>query len=166
MAARTAIELDDVDRRILELLQRDGRMTNAALADAVGLTATPMLQRIRKLEQAGVIRGYAAVVDAAKVGRPVLAFVHVTLQHHGPVPHQKLVALAGTLEDVLECHHIAGEEDFLLKVVARDIPELERLILHELSASGVVGRIKTTLVFSSSKLAGAVPVSEPEEAHP
>lgn len=159
-------DLDAIDRRILELLQVDGRMTVAALAEEVGLTATPMLQRIRKLEQAGVIARYAAIVDAAKVGRPVLAFIHVTLRNHGMAPHQKLVAIARELGQVLECHHIAGEEDFLLKVCVRDIAELERLLLHELSASGIVGRVKTTLVLSSAKLAGAIPVGEPEETGP
>jgi Lrp/AsnC family leucine-responsive transcriptional regulator len=160
MTAEPAVELDVIDRQILALLQRDGRMTNAALAEAVGLTATPMLARIRKLEQAGVIRGYTALVDAAKVGRPVLAFIHVTLKNHGLAPHKKLVAIAAALPQVLECHHIAGEEDFLLKVCVEDIAELEHLLLHELSASGVVGRAKTTLVLSSSKRTAAVPTGE------
>ena len=103
--ADSTISLDDVDRRILALLQEDGRMTNAALADAVGLTATPMIQRVRKLEEAGVIQRYTAVVDPAKVGRPVLAFVHVTLKDHGLQNHKKLVGIVSRLPHVLECHH-------------------------------------------------------------
>lgn len=161
--ASSSIELDDTDRRILELLQADGRMTNAALADAVGLTATPMLQRVRKLEEAGVIQRYTAVVDAPKIGRPVLAFVHVTLKDHGLQNHKKLVGIVSRLPHVLECHHIAGEEDILLKVALRDIAELEHLLLNELSASGLVGRIKTTLVLSSYKSTSALPVSKEVE---
>jgi Lrp/AsnC family leucine-responsive transcriptional regulator len=153
--------LDTIDCRIVELLQEDGRMTNAALADAVGLTPTPMLQRIRKLEQSGVIQRYTAVIDARKVGRPVLAFVHVTLKDHGLKNHHKLIAIANGLPQVLECHHIAGEEDFLLKVAVRDIAELEHLLLHELSASGIVGRVNTTLVLSSSKQAAPIVPAEP-----
>jgi Lrp/AsnC family leucine-responsive transcriptional regulator len=165
VTAEDTVQLDAIDRQILQLLQQDGRMTNAALAEAVGLTATPMLARMRKLEQSGVIERYTAVVDAAKVGRPVLAFIHVTLKDHGLAPHDKLVAIVGALPQVLECHHIAGEEDFLLKVCVRDIAELERLLLRELSASGVVGRAKTTLVLSSSKRTGAIP-TDPSEAAP
>ncbi|HVJ90498.1 MAG TPA: Lrp/AsnC family transcriptional regulator [Labilithrix sp.] len=158
--AESTTPLDAIDRRIVSLLQRDGRMTNAALAEAVGLTPTPLIQRIRKLEQAGVIRGYAAVVDAAKVGRPVMAFVHVTLKNHGLEHHRRLVALVDSLASVLECHHIAGEEDFLLKVCVRDIAELEELLLRDLSTAGMVGRVKTTLVLSSSKPSAPVVPAE------
>ncbi len=143
--------LDEIDLRILALLQENGRMTNAALAEAVGLTPTPMLQRIRKLEQTGVIRGYAALVDPVKVGRPILAFVHVTLKSHGLPHHQKLLDIVAELEEVLECHHIAGDEDFLLKVAVRDIAELEGFLLRRLSTSGAIGRVKTTFVLSTSK---------------
>lgn len=83
--------LDDIDRTILMLLQEDGRMTNTTLAEAVGLTPTPMLQRIKKLEQAGVIRRYMAVVDPVKVGRPIQAFVHVTLKNHTLPNHQRFL---------------------------------------------------------------------------
>jgi Lrp/AsnC family transcriptional regulator, leucine-responsive regulatory protein len=143
--------VDEIDRKILLLLQENGRMTNAALAEAVGLTPTPMLSRIRRLEQSGVIKGYMAVVDPAKVGKPILAFVHVTLKGHGLPLHQKLLDIVAELEEVIECHHIAGEEDFLLKVAARDIAELEGFLLRRLSTSGVIGRVKTTFVLSTSK---------------
>ena len=150
--------LDEIDRKILALLQETGRMTNAALADAVGLTPTPMLQRIKKLEQSGVIRGYTAIVDPAKVGRPMLAFVHVTLKGHSLANHQKFLAMVSDLPDVLECHHIAGDEDFLLKVSVRDIPELEKFLLQGLSTSSAIDRVKTTFVLSSAKAYGPVPV--------
>jgi Lrp/AsnC family leucine-responsive transcriptional regulator len=162
--AETA-SLDAIDRQILRLLQDNGRMTNAALAEAVGLTPTPMLQRMRKLEQSGVIQRYAAVVDAAKVGRPVLAFVHVTLKSHEAAVHQKLLTLVKELPEVIECHHIAGDEDFLLKVAMRNIPELEHL-LFRLGGSGVIARIKTTFVLSSAKSSGAIHVGEGGEEEP
>jgi Lrp/AsnC family leucine-responsive transcriptional regulator len=156
------VVLDGIDRAILRLLQQSGRMTNAALADAVGLTPTPMLQRIRKLEQLGVILRYAAVVDAEKVGRPVLAFVHVTLKSHEATVHQTLLDLVKDMPEVMECHHIAGDEDFLLKVAMQSIPELERL-LFRLGASGTIARIKTTFVLSSAKSSGPVPIDEEGE---
>lgn len=149
--------LDAIDREILRLLQDNGRMTNAALAEAVGLTPTPMLQRIRKLEQNGVITRYMAIVDPAKVGRPVLAFVHVTLKSHGLAMHQRFLERVDGLPEVIECHHIAGDEDFLLKVAMRDIAELETFLLQRISTSDVIGRVKTTLVLSSRKSMAPVP---------
>lgn len=150
--------LDEIDRKILGLLQESGRMTNAALAEAVGLTPTPMLQRIKKLEQSGVIQGYAAVIDPAKVGRPTLAFVHVTLKGHTLSNHQKFLATIAELPEVIECHHIAGDEDFLLKVCVSDIPELERFLLHRISTSSAIDRVKTTFVLSSAKTHAPIPV--------
>lgn len=158
----SAFALDAIDREILRLLQANGRMTNAALAEAVGLTPTPMLQRMRKLEQAGVIARYAAVVDPAKVGRPVLAFILVTLTSHDPGVHDKLLGQIQEMPEIVECHHIAGDEDFLLKVAMRDIPELERL-LFRLGRSGVIARIKTTFVLSSGKAGGPIPVDDTGE---
>lgn len=156
--------LDDIDRKILLLLQESGRMTNAALAEAVGLTPTPMLQRMRRLEQSGVIKGYQAVVDPVKVGKPILAFVHVTLKGHGLALHKKLLEIVEGLEEVIECHHIAGDEDFLLKVAARDIAELEGFLLRRLSTSGVIGRVKTTFVLSTSKSHGSLVPAKTEDS--
>lgn len=158
--------LDAIDRKILALLQDNGRMTNAALAEAVGLTPTPMLQRIRKLEQAGVITGYMAMVDPSKVGRSVLAFIHVTLRSHGVPVHQRFLELVERLPEVLECHHIAGEEDFLLKIAVRDIAEVETFLLRRLGATDVIGRVKTTFVLSTSKRTGPLVPAGGEEATP
>ena len=136
-------------------------MTNAALAEATGLTPTPTLQRLRKLEQLGVIQRFTAVVDPKLAGRPVLAFVHVTLKsHHMPV-HTRVLEIVTKLDAVLECHHIAGDEDFLLKVAMREIGDLEKL-LFEIGASGDVARLRTTFVLSSSKTAGPLPIDEEE----
>lgn len=146
--------LDETDRKIVTLLQENGRLTNAALAEAVGLTATPMLARVRRLEEAGVIQRYMAIVDPAKVGKAVTSFVHVSLKSHGLANHTKFLELVDDLPEVVECHHIAGDEDFLLKVAVHDIAELEHFLLQRLSTSGVVGRVKTTLVLSSRKSAG------------
>jgi Lrp/AsnC family leucine-responsive transcriptional regulator len=151
-------QLDETDREILRLLQQNGRMTNAALAEAVGLTATPVLQRIKKLEQAGVIRGYAASVDAAAVGIATIAFVHVKLARHTLATHNKFLAAVANFDEVLESHHIAGEDDFLLKVAVRDIPAYERFLLHSLTKIGDIDRVKTTFVLSTAKAASPLPI--------
>lgn len=155
--------IDEIDRKIVRLLQENGRLTNAALAEAVGLTPTPMLARVRRLEESGVIQRYMAIVDPASAGMGVMSFVHVSLKSHGLAIHTKFLELVDDLPEVIECHHIAGDEDFLLKVAVRDIAALEHFLLQRLSTSGVVGRVKTTLVLSSRKTSGALPIAEPKE---
>ena len=153
-------ELDETDRTILRLLQANGRMTNAALAEAVGLTATPMLQRIKKLEQRGVISGYAAIVNPRAVGRGTTAFVHVKQAEHKLATHKRFLKAIAEFPEVVECHHIAGEEDFLLKVVVRDIAEYELFLLHSLTKIPGIDRVKTTFVLSTSKDETAVPIGD------
>jgi len=141
-------------------------MTNAALAEAVGLTATPMLQRIKKLEQSGVLTGYAAIVDRFAVGRRTLAFVEVKLTEHRLPTHTRFVEAVRGFPEVLECHHVAGDEDFVLKVLVRDIEEYESFLLHKLTRVSGIDRVKTTFVLSTRKDERAIPVDgpDPEEA--
>ena len=153
-----SVPLDAIDRRILFLLQQNGRMTNAALAEDVGLTATPMLQRIKKLEQRGVITKYVALVEPASLGRGAMAFVHVKLAAHKLATHEIFLATVLEMPEVLECHHIAGEDDFLLKVVVRDIREYEYFLLHRITRIPDIDRVKTTFVLSTSKNETAIPV--------
>lgn len=150
--------LDSIDRQILTLLQRDGRMSVARLAEAVGLTATPLRQRIDKLERHGVIRGYHADVDPAALGRTALAFVHVTLKDHTPERHCAFVALMSAVPEVLELHHISGEADFLLKVLVADIADFEVFRLQRLAAFEGIDRARTTFVLSTSKRGFVVPI--------
>jgi Lrp/AsnC family leucine-responsive transcriptional regulator len=150
--------LDDVDREVVRLLQGNGRMTNTALAEAVGLTPTPMLARIKKLEQRGVITKYVAIADAAALGRSTMAFVSVKLTAHKLATHEAFLAAVTQLTEVLECHHIAGEDDFLLKVVLRDIREYERFLLHRLSRIAGIDRVRTTFVLSTAKSETAIPI--------
>lgn len=151
-------ELDEMDLEILRLLQQNGRMTNAALAEAVGLTPTPMLQRIKKLEQRRVIRGYRAVIDPLAMGRNLLAYVAVQMTEHKLITHQGFVDAVLNLEEVLECHHISGEEDFLLKVLTKDMLAYEHFLLHELTNIPGIARVKTTFVLSSPKMETAIPI--------
>jgi len=157
------VALDAIDRQILRLLQENGRTTNAALADAVGLTPTPMLQRIKKLEQSGVIHRYTAIVDAAALGRRAMAYVHVKLSEHRLSTHHRFVEAVAAFPEVLECHHIAGDEDFILKVVVGDIDEYERFLLHRLTRIQGIDRVKTTFVLSTSKAETAIPVEDVPE---
>lgn len=140
-------ELDRVDARILEILQRDGRRTYAEVGSEVGISGPSAHERIKKLEARGVITGYAATVDPAAVGRGVLAFTWITQS-----PGTTATDLTGDfarIPEIEECHHIAGEADYLLKVRARDTRDLER-ILHRVQSTRHVFTTETDVVFSSA----------------
>ncbi|GAB5544618.1 MAG: Lrp/AsnC family transcriptional regulator [Sandaracinaceae bacterium] len=155
------IRLDDTDRQILEILQRDARTSLAALAEAVGLTATPLRARIERLESDGVIRGYHADVDPTLVGRPVRAFVHVTMKDQGLDHHKRFVREVVELPSVVSLHHIAGEEDFVLEVLFEDMGSVRTFLLEKLGSISSIGRVKTSFVLESPKRRAAVPLAEP-----
>ncbi|MDQ2985351.1 MAG: Lrp/AsnC family transcriptional regulator [Armatimonadota bacterium] len=151
-------QFDDTDRTILTMLQNEGRLTNVELASRVGLTPPPTLSRVKRLEEAGLIRKYVAVVDQEKLGLPVTAFVHVIHKEHTRATSEAFLAAVDLLPEVLECHHIAGDEDFLLKVVAASPLDYEKFVLEKLTAIEGVQRVKTTFVLSSPKNETAIPV--------
>ncbi|MGH9441988.1 MAG: Lrp/AsnC family transcriptional regulator [Thermoanaerobaculia bacterium] len=149
---------DRIDAKILDLLQDDGAITNIDLAERIGLTPAPTLERVRKLEREGYIRGYVALVDQAKIGRPVTAFVSVIMRSPGQRSSEAFGRAVAKLPEVLECHHIAGEEDFLLKVVAASPLDYERFVLGRLTKIAGIEKVKTTFVLSSPKLGTKIPV--------
>src|SRR5262249_5022589 len=138
--------LDNVDCRILELLQADGGITNADLAAKIGLTPAPTLARVKKLEAAGYIKRYVALVDQAKLGLPVTVFVSIILESHNLKTSLDFQHAMMKMPEVLECHHIAGEEDFLLKVVANSPADYEKFVLEKLARIGGIEKVKSTFV--------------------
>lgn len=156
------MKLDTVDLQILEVLQHEGRITNFDLAHRIGLTPAPTLARVKKLEVAGYIRRFVALVDQAKVGLPVTAFVSVILESHKKRTTLDFVKAVQGLPEVLECHHIAGDEDFLLKVVAANPSDYEKFVLEKLTKIDGIEKVKTIFVLSSPKLETAIPIPEVE----
>jgi DNA-binding Lrp family transcriptional regulator len=152
------MKLDEVDLSILDILQRDGRITNFDLAKRIGLTPAPTLARVKKLESFGYIRRYAALVDQVKLGMPVTAFVSVILESHKKKTSLDFMKAVNELPEVLECHHIAGDEDFLLKVVASSPGDYEAFVLEKLTKVQGIEKVKTTFVLSSPKLETSIPV--------
>lgn len=152
------VTVDPVDMQILEILQRDGRITNAELAARIGLTPGPTLSRVNKLETMGLISGYVALLDRSKLGLGVTAFVSIILKQHGKASSLSFIEAMRALPEVLECHHIAGEEDFLLKVVAQSPADYESFVLDKLSELPEVLRVNTTFVLSSPKSQTALPL--------
>ncbi|WP_438484268.1 Lrp/AsnC family transcriptional regulator [Streptomyces sp. S186] len=138
----TGYSPDDADRRILDVLQHDGRMGRAELARALNMSPSAVSARVRRLEESGVISGYAAVIDPERVGLPVLAFVR--LRHSGGDgrPFRDLVA---DTPEILEAHHVTGENCLFIKVAARSMKHLEEVS----GRIGTLGEVATSVVYSS-----------------
>lgn len=150
--------LDQIDLEILRLLQADGRTPNAELARQVGLTATPTLERVRRLERAGVIRRYAAHIDPAALGKGLVVFASVSLAMHDAENVEQFESAVRRVPAVLECHHVTGEADFLLKVVVADTREYERILLQHLTKLPGVRQIRSSVVLSTLKEETCIPI--------
>ncbi len=153
LTERTALEnghaLDPIDRRILALLQDNAKRSQAEVAKAVGLTAPSVNERIRKLERAGYIRGYVALLDDRKLGHDITAFVEVFVEH--PKYESAFIQAVSELDEVLECHHITGEFSLLLKVKVTDMAAFRRLLIESLNTIRGVRQTRTVMVLATSK---------------
>jgi Lrp/AsnC family leucine-responsive transcriptional regulator len=141
--------LNQIDYKIIDLLQRNARMTQSEMAAAVGLSQPAVAERMRKLEQEGVITGYAARVNGRKLGKDITAFIGVGIEH--PKHNAEFAKRILALPDVLECHHVTGAVSYLLKVVTENTESLDRLISESLRTIPGVTRTHTTIVMSSVK---------------
>ncbi|MEM6727675.1 MAG: Lrp/AsnC family transcriptional regulator [Pseudomonadota bacterium] len=152
-----AHRLDDIDRKILAELQADGRMTNVELAKRVGISAPPCLRRVRTLEEAGLIRGYHADVDARALGFEVKVFAHVGLSSQAEADLSAFEARCRAWPLVRECHMLNGEVDFILKCVAPDLSSFQTFLTEELLRAENVVQVKTSLVIRGAKDTPGVP---------
>ena len=143
------MRLDPIDYRILDLLQRNARITQIELAAAVGLSQPSVAERMHKLEEEGFIIGYAARVDAHLLGRDITAFIGVTIEH--PRYFDNFTKKILGLSDVLECHRVAGEYSYLLKVRTENTLSLDKFISEMLRTIPGVARSNTTIVLSTAK---------------
>ncbi len=152
------VRLDRIDRRILRDLQDNGRMTNVELAKRAGISAPPCLRRVRALEEAGLIRGYHATVDAKELGFTVTVFAQVGLNSQAEADLEAFEALVNSWPEVRECHMLAGETDFLLKIVARDWDAYQQFLTSKLTSAPNVSHVKSALAIRSTKLKPGVPI--------
>jgi len=152
------IKLDRIDRRILRDLQDDGRMTNVELARRAGISAPPCLRRVRALEEAGYIKGYHAAIEPDALGYGVTVFAHVGLVSQAEGDLKAFEDLVGGWPEVREAHMLAGETDFLLKVVATDWDNYHRFLTTKLTTAPNVSHVKSALAIRSSKYAVGVPI--------
>jgi Lrp/AsnC family transcriptional regulator, leucine-responsive regulatory protein len=148
---------DEIDLKLVKLLQLDARMSNAELARQVGMAPSAVLERVRKLEERGLIRGYEARVDGRALGLGLVAFVFVRVEE-GPAEHETAERLA-SLPEVQEVHNIAGEDCYLIKLRTRDTESLARFLRHRLGAIPGVRSTRTTIVLETIKESATVPVA-------
>ncbi|HEX4570908.1 MAG TPA: Lrp/AsnC family transcriptional regulator [Dongiaceae bacterium] len=152
------VKLDRIDRRILHDLQADGRMTNVELARRAGISAPPCLRRVRALEKAGLIKGYHAEVNAEALGFAVTIFAQVGLSSQAEPDLKAFEALMASYPEVRECHMLAGEADFLLRIVATDWDAYQRFLTTRLTPAPNVSHVKSALAIRTSKSEPGVPI--------
>ena len=150
--------LDSIDRRLLAELQSEGRVTNVDLARRVGLTAPPCLRRVRALEEAGVIRGYHADLDAPSLGFSITVFAMVSLKSQAEEDLRAFEQHIATLPEVRECHMLNGEIDFILKIVSKDLQSFQEFLTSKLTPAPNVASVKTSLTIRTAKSEPGVPL--------
>lgn len=152
------IKLDDIDRRILRALQRNSRMTNIELAEEVGLSPSPCLRRVRILEEEGVIERYVALLDASKIGMGLTLFARVWLTGQDSETVDRFTKAVARLPQIVECHLMAGDCDFLLRVVAADLDSYRRFQMDHLTRIKGVQSLKTEVPMQKIKLSSELPL--------
>ena len=150
--------LDPIDRQLLAELQAQGRITNVELASRVGLTAPPCLRRVRALEESGVIRGYHAELDGARLGFAITVFAMVSLKSQAEDALRGFEDHIRTLPEVRECHMLNGEIDFILKIVAKDLQSFQEFLTSSLTPAPNVASVKTSLTIRTAKQLPGVPL--------
>lgn len=139
--------LDRYDRRILELLQQEGRLSNQELAERIGLSPSPCLRRVKALEEAGIIAGYRAMVDAKKLGLTLMALIHISMDRHTPERFANFEEKVAALPEVLECLLITGQDaDYQLKVIVKDMDAYQHLLLDNITRIEGVSGVHSSFV--------------------
>lgn len=152
------MKLDATDQGILRLLQKDARMTIKEIAAILQLSSTPIFERIKKLERAGVIEKYVALVNAEMLGKRLNAFVNLSIKDHSKEAVNTFVAAIEAFPEVMECHYVSGNYDFLLKVLVKDMNDYYHFLKDKLSVVPNIARTETLFTLSVSKKTTAVEV--------
>ena len=158
------VKLDRIDRLILRNLQANGRMTNIELAKRASISAPPCLRRVRALEESGVITGYHADIDPAALGFGVVIFAQVGLSSQAEHDLEAFEELVGTWPQVRECYMLAGETDFILKIVAENWETYNRFLTTHLTTAPKVAHVKSALAIRRSKYQPGAPIAAEEES--
>lgn len=156
----TRVKLDKIDRKILDILQSNAKITNAQLSKDIGLSPAPTLERVKKLETSGIIKSYHAKLDTDKIGLGVHTFVQVSLKGHNKKNIDLFIGEINNIPEIIECHHITGSGDFILKVISSDIQTYQQLMLEKVSEIEVVDGLQSMIILSTFKDSKVLPVPE------
>jgi Lrp/AsnC family leucine-responsive transcriptional regulator len=148
---------DTIDRDILKMLQEDAHLTNREISLQLHLTTTPVHERIKRLEKEGFIKKYVALLDKEKLDRGLTVFCNVSLKQHTKENGKKFVAEIQSLPEVVECYNIAGDYDFLLKILVKDMPAYQTFVLSGLGSLKSIGSVKSIFVMGEIKHSTAIP---------
>ncbi len=150
--------MDAIDRKIIRALQHDARLTNQDLAAKVGLSASPCLRRVRKLEQDGILAGYTALVDQEKFGLPINVFVNIRLEKPSPKTIRAFETAIENIDAVVECYLMTGNRDYLLRVVSSDLKSYEHLVRDRLTTIPGVLSLESSFAFGQVKRTNVLPL--------
>ena len=148
-------KIDASDRKILFLLQHDGKKTVAAIAQELELSSTAIYERIKKLENSGVIKKYVALLDQKKIEKNLIVFISISLKNHGRSHLKKFESTINGYNEITECYHIAGNFDFLLKAQLKDMEAYQQFILTKLSVDNNIDKVQSSFVLSKNKYSTA-----------
>jgi DNA-binding Lrp family transcriptional regulator len=154
------MRLDQTDRKILDILQANAKITNAQLSKEIGLSPAPTLERVKKLENAGIIQSYHARLNPQAIGLGVQTFVTVTLKGHKKEHIDAFMGHVMDIPEVIEVHHITGQGDFILKIIAPDIISYQKLLVEIINEIPEIDSTQTTVVLSTFKDSKSMPIPE------
>ena len=156
-------KLDKIDRHILEILQKNAKITNAQLSKEIGLSPAPTLERVKKLETSGVISSYHAKLNTTKVGLSISTFVQITLTGHDKNSIKAFIDAINSIDEVIECHHVTGSSDFILRVIAKDISSYQKLMLDKVNEIPEVDSLQSLVILSTFKDSKTLPLPVDED---
>ena len=153
-----ASDLDAIDRRIIAVLQADGRLSNVELADRVGLSPSPCLRRVKRLEREGYIEAYRATLQRSRVGLGFTVFVDVKIEGHANARAEAFQEAIVTMPEIVACHLVSGEADYLLEVVVPDLEHYQRFLVGKLLSLPIVREVRSNIAIQTLKAAGPLPL--------
>ncbi|HVZ01705.1 MAG TPA: Lrp/AsnC family transcriptional regulator [Dongiaceae bacterium] len=151
-------KMDEIDRRIIAAIQHDGKITTQELAARVGLSASPCARRVRLLEQAGIVKGYTAVIDQKKAGLPINAFASIKLERQREEDLDRFAQAVTRWPEVLDCYLMTGQRDYLMRIVVRDLEAYERFLKEKLTRLKGIASIETSFALDQVKRSEALPL--------
>ena len=153
------MKLDSVDIKILNILQVEGRITTKSLAERLNLTTTPVFERVKRLERDGVIDKYVALLNQKKIDKKLIVFVSLSLKNHTRSYLEGFVREIESFDEVQECYHIAGNFDYMIKVIVRDMEAYQQFLLTKISTNNNIATVQSSFVLSKDKYSTALKVS-------